>query len=379
MADYRDSVGSCLTAEVSASAVGENISQLRGCLKEGTKLCAAVKADCYGHGLATLLDVIAREADSLAVATPAEAIELRRMGYGGEVLVFSTPGACSGSEAIEALIARNVTFTVASESEVPAISQAAAAVGTPARVHVKIDTGMNRSGVPAEKAAALVRLIREQGDIRLEGLYTHFATADEADKTFARRQFNLFEETVEKCGPRENLTLHTANTAAIIDLPETHLDMVRAGIGVYGYQPSGEMLNHLPLRPSLRLTGPIMQIKTVPAGSKCGYGLTHEFTRTSRIGLVPIGYADGYFRSLSNRSVVRVAGCDSPLCGRVSMDQIIIDLTDIPDAEVGDEVEIISPRPDAPNSVESLARLAGTIPYEVTCRLGPRITRTAVD
>jgi alanine racemase len=155
--------------------------------------------------------------------------------------------------------------------------------------------------------------------------------------------------------------------------------MVRPGIAVYGYQPSDTMHTKLPLRPCLRLWGRLMQIKEVPAGARCGYGLTHTFESPARLGLVPVGYADGYPRSLSNRSVMRVRGRDAPVRGRVSMDQTIVDLTDVPDAAINDPVEIISPEPAAPNSVANLARQAGTIPYELTCRLGRRVRRVLVD
>ena len=184
-----------------------------------------------------------------------------------------------------------------------------------------------------------------------------------------------FLSTIEAAGGRAGLTLHAANSAATIDLPETHLDMVRPGIAIYGYQPSAQIVNRLPLRPALRLTGRLMQIKALPAGSRCGYGLTYTFPQATRVGLVPVGYADGYLRSLSNRSLMRIRGREAPTRGRVSMDQVIIDLTGVPNAAVGDEVEIISPDPAAANSVESLAKLAETIPYEVTCRLGRRVRR----
>jgi alanine racemase len=179
--------------------------------------------------------------------------------------------------------------------------------------------------------------------------------------------------------PRDGLIRHAANSAATIDLPQSHFDMVRPGIALYGYQPSDAMHRKLPLRPALRLVGRLMQTKTLPAGSACGYGLTHTFRRDSVVGLVPIGYGDGYLRCLSNRASVRVAGRDVPVCGRVSMDQIIVDLTDAPAARVGDEAEVISNDPSTPHSVENLARLAGTIPYEITCRLGRRVKRVLVD
>ncbi|MFW6066519.1 MAG: alanine racemase [Planctomycetota bacterium] len=374
---------SYLTAEISASAVRENLSLLRRQVSPATKLCAVVKADAYGHGLKALLPVISSGADALAVATPQEAIALREAGYERPLLMFFSPCACADGtelrEALRELIIRSVTLTVVNVSEVAAVAEAAGQARSAAQVHVMIDTGMNRSGVPAADAPALLGAVRRTSGVELTGLYTHFASADEADKTFAREQLGAFLSAVDASGGRSGLTLHAANSAAAIDLPDTHLDMVRPGIAVYGYQPSDEMHTKLPLRPCLRLWGRLMQIKDVPAGARCGYGLTHTFKSPSRLGLVPVGYADGYPRSLSNISVMRIGERELPVRGRVSMDQTIIDLTDAPEAGIGDAVEIISDRCDAPNSVANLARLAETIPYELTCRLGRRVCRVLVD
>ena len=372
-----------LTAEVSAGAVRWNLALLRQRLSGRTQLCAAVKADCYGHGLRTLVNVIAPQVDCLGVATAEEALLLRRLGYDRPVLMFFSPCA-NGDESslrqtLEELIARRVTLTLAAAEEVAPVAQAARRIGRPAAVHIKVDSGMGRSGVPAEKLPDLIDAIRTHREVVLEGLYSHLATADEADKHAAQEQLARFTAAVADVGGGAGLTLHLANSAGAIDLPQTHLDMVRPGIAVYGYQPSDAMTHRLPLRPALRVTGKLMQIKTVPAGSRCGYGLTHTFRRDSRVGLVPVGYADGYLRCFSGRTTMRVAGRDVPVCGRVSMDQTTIDLTDVPAAQVGDEVEIISADPAAPHSVECLARLAGTIPYEITCRLGPRVRRVLVD
>jgi alanine racemase len=343
-----------------------------------------VKADCYGHGLAALADVIGGEADALAVATPEEAVAVRRHGYDGQVLMFFAPCAFPDAErlaeALDELVARRITLTLVTPEEVAAVAEAARRVGTEAQVHVMIDTGMGREGTPPQRAPDLVGHIRQAPGLKLTGMYTHFATADEADKSFTREQLARFQQAVDACGPREGLTLHAAGSAALIDLRQTHLDMVRPGIAVYGYQPSDQMQTRLPLKPALRLRASLMIVKDAPAGSRCGYGLTHRFDRPSRIGLVPVGYGDGYPRCLSNRAVMRVRGHACGVRGRVSMDQTIVDLTDVPDARVGDEVEVISSDPAAPNSVESLARLAGTIPYEITCGLGKRrIRRVLVD
>ena len=366
-----------LTAEISTSAVRDNMAVLRGLLGEGVKLCPAVKANCYGHGTAMLLETICRSADMLGVATAQEAIELRDMGCDLPILVFLSPfGWGPDGDALEELIARNVTLTLGAPGEVEMAAAAARRAAATVDVHVNIDTGMNRSGVPVRSAETLVSQVRAAGGLQLRGLYTHFASADEADKTSAKHQLKCFKQIVSTIG-REGLVIHAANSAAVIDLPESHLDMVRPGISVYGYQPSDEMHRKVALRPALRLTGRLLLVKDVPAGGRCGYGLTYTFEKPGRIGLVPIGYADGYLRCLSNRSTMRVCGCDVPVRGRVSMDQTIVDLSDVPQAEAGDEVEIISSDGASRHSVENLARLAGTIPYEITTRLGRRVRRRA--
>lgn len=372
-----------LTAEISISAVEHNLALLRERIGPNTALCAVVKADCYGHGLEALLGAISRSADCLAVATPAEAVQLRRMGYERPILAFLSPCAFEDGEelrqVLDELLDAHVTMTVTARRDLPAIAEAARRVGAAAEVHVKVDTGMTRSGISPDDAPSLAEQIRNTGGVNLTGLYTHLATADEADKGPAAEQLACFGAVLKAIPHRSELTVHAANSAATIDIPEAHFDMVRPGLAVYGYQPSDQMHNRLPLRPALRLWAPLILVKQVPAGSGVGYGLTCTLDRPSTLGLVPIGYADGYLRRLSNRATVRVRDSDVPIRGCVSMDQIVIDLTDVPGPRVGEPVEIISPDPAAGHSVESLARLAGTIPYEVTCRLGRRVRRVLAD
>jgi len=376
-------VESYLTAEISAAALRHNLKALRRRLAPGVKLCVAAKANCYGHGLELVLDVLGEQADVLGVATPEEAVSLRHRGFRKPILLFFS--ACAYGEgaelrdALAQLVANDVWLTLTAPAEVRLVAEAARHVNAQALVHVKVDSGMGRSGVPAAQAAALAERVRAEPSLELVGLYTHFAVADAADKAYTLGQFACFRAAVESCGGRRGLLLHAANSAAAIDLPETHLGMVRPGIAVYGYQPSDEMHVRLPLQPCLRLTGRLMQVRPMPAGSRCGYGLRHTFQRDSRVGLVPVGYADGYLRCLTNKSVMRVRGQLVPARGTISMDQTIVDLTDVPAAAVGDEVEIVSPDPADPHSVENLARLAGTIPYEITCRLGDRVRRRLVE
>ncbi len=374
---------SYLTAEISPSAVQANINLMRASLAPGVKMCPAVKADCYGLGVGQLARAIEEVSDWLAVATPNEAINLRQLGCTKPVLTLFAP--LAGSESIPThdllceQISLGITLTLTSHDALRATAECASKVGGEAQVHVMIDTGMHRSGVAMADAPALIDEIRKSGGVKLTGLYTHFATSDEADKAYSRLQFERFGQIVKAVGGGEGLILHAANSGATIDLPEMQLDMVRPGIAVYGYQPSDEMHNRPALRPALRLWGRLMQVREISTGERCGYGQTHEFAEAGRIGLVPIGYADGYKRTLSNNATMRIRGRDVPVRGRVSMDQTIIDLTDLPDAEVGDEVEILSNDPAAPHSVENIARLAGTIPNEIITGLGKRARKVLVD
>ena len=374
---------SYLTAQISASAVRENLRLLRKRLAPATRLCAVVKADCYGHGLALLLPTISAQADALAVAVPEEAIRLRSLGYRGPILAFfSACGYAAGAELAEAqaeLIAAGIIQTLVDVDEIAPVARCARRLGTVAEVHVKVDTGMTRSGIAPASLSDMIQRIGREPLLKLSGIYTHFATADAADKTLARRQLDALRQSVGMCGLPAGVALHAANSAATIDLPESHLDMVRPGIALYGYQPSEQVQQRIPLRPALRLVGRLLQVREVRAGSSCGYGLTYTFDRDGRVGRVPVGYGDGYLRSWSNCATVRTGGCDCPVRGRVSMDQIVVDLTECRPARPGDEVEIISSDPAAPHSVENLARLAGTIPYEVTCRLGGRVERVLVE
>jgi len=367
-----------LRAEISVSALRHNIRLIRSLLAPGVKLCPVVKANAYGHGLEQVLPVMEESADMLGVAICSEAARLRRLGWQRPVLMFTTVGA-GDARKLAALIARDVTLTLAALDELRLLREAAAKAGRPAEVHVKIDSGMTRGGVAVERAPELVAAARQADFVRLTGLYTHFACAEEADKSITQAQLRRFLEAVDACGGPAGLTLHAANSAACIDLPETHLDMVRPGIAIYGCKPSDGLHRALPLRPALRLTAPIVLIKDVPAGAATGYGLTYRFPRPARLALVPVGYADGYGRCFSNVASMRLRGVDCPVRGRVSMDQTVIEISDVPQAKVGDRVEVISSDPDAPHSVANLARLADTIGYEVVSRLGQRIERVLVD
>ncbi|MDF7822536.1 alanine racemase [Pontiellaceae bacterium B12227] len=364
-----------LTASISESAVRHNISVLRKRIGPDVKLCPVVKDDCFGHGMDILFPVLAECTDGFAVAAPMEALELRSKGYHGFILCFLS-AYFDDFKVQDELVWQEITQTVMSKSALDSIEKAARRVGKPARVHLKVDTGMGRLGVPATQAGDLIAAIQESANVELSGIYTHFATADEQDRTATQNQLDLFRSILPEQG---GVTIHAANSAATLDWPETHFDMVRMGIAIYGCHPSDHMRNRADLKPCMSVKAKLISVKHMREGSRSGYGLTHEFNRDSRVGIVPIGYGDGYFRSLSGQAVVRINGRNAPVCGRVSMDQMTVDVTDITDAKVGDEVEIISADPSAPNCVENLARLAGTIPYEITCHLGHNMRHRLVD
>ena len=364
-----------LTASISASAIKHNIATLKQLAGSDVKLCPVVKDNCYGHGLDVLYPVLAELVDGFAVACPTEALALREKGWAGFILCFLS-AYFDDLDIQDELVEKGITQTVMSFSALGSIQASALRVGQTAAVHLKVDTGMGRLGVPAGQAQNLVDSIRVADGVELTGIYTHFASADEADKTSAYQQLECFRRILPD---DENLVRHAANSAAMIDLPETHFDMVRPGIAVYGCHPSDEILNRVGLNPCMEVSAKLIAIKHIPKGGRSGYGLTYEYTRDSRVGIVPVGYGDGYLCSFSSTAVVRINGAEAPVCGRVSMDQITVDLTDIPSAQVGDKVEVVSADPTAPNSVENLARLAGTVPYEITCGLGSYIHHVLVD
>ncbi|MBN2164046.1 MAG: alanine racemase [Pontiellaceae bacterium] len=364
-----------LTASISASAVRHNIEVLRSLTGPDVKLCAVVKDDCFGHGMDVLFPVLSKLVDGFAVASPIEALQLRNKGYKGFILCFLS-AYFDDFEVQDDLVWHRITQTVMSRSALASIQAAADRVGDTALVHLKVDTGMGRLGVPARQAPDMIKAINEAPDVLLTGIYTHFATADDANREEVSLQLERFRSILP---PDSGLVLHAANSAATIDFPQTHFNMVRPGIAIYGCHPSEHLENRLPLHPCMTVKAKLIAVKHVQQGSRCGYGLTHSFDRDGRVGVVPIGYGDGYFRNLSGKAVVRINGLNATVCGRVSMDQMTVDVTDIPDAAVGNEVEVISADPAAPNSVENLARLAGTIPYEITCHLGHNIRHELVD
>ena len=373
-------------AKVSKGSLRRNFAAFKNHCGQGVKICPAVKANAYGHGIEIVAPVLAEAgADMFAVASLAEAWELAELVPGVAVLVFSPiQGYRSDKGIMLDTVKAGFHLTVTDKAMLEIIAECAKEAGGVGKIHVKVDTGMGRMGVSPAAAMELVNHIVARPGLRLEGLYTHFATADEADASFAVEQLRCFEDfLVEARRAAGDVPLiHAANSAAILGLKESHFNMVRPGISSYGYLPSPSMagLKVLAgLSPVMRVESRLVLVKELPAGHTCGYGRTFRTKRPTRVGIVPIGYDDGYRRLFSNRAVMQVRAAPVPVIGRVSMDQTILDLTDVPGAQTGDLVTVISERRDDPNSVENLAAMADTIPHEITCLLGRRVMRQAVE
>jgi alanine racemase len=372
-----------LLAQIHLPRLLHNYRALRAKLKPGVAFCAPLKADAYGHGVRIVAPALHEAgADMAAVATIPEAVELRQIGWKKPILVLGNVLAVADdaerSERMDAIARHRLTVTIADEAGVRQLSTIRAA--DPIDVHLKLDTGMGRMGVVPDEAAALVKQIKSATTLRLTGIYSHFATADFELPDLAHAQLATFKDTLSRLSDLlpPGVVRHLANSAATITLPDAHFDMVRPGLALYGYWPARHMSAQIDLQPILRLVSHVTLIKNLPAGHCVGYGQSFTTTRPTRLGIVPIGYFDGYIRSLSNAAQVRVLGGLVPVIGRVSMDQMAIDLTDIPRAAVGAEVVLIDEDPRKPNSVMALAEQMGTIPYEVTCLLGQRIHRISV-
>ena len=367
-------------AHISCAALRHNVEVLKAAAG-GTPLCAMVKANAYGHGAVLVAEALSGMGIAFwGVATIAEALELRKHGVREPILLlrplelYESVG--DAEEASDALLEADIRPTIVSAEGIRLLAQRAAHRRIIARAHLKVDTGMGRTGCPADGAVELALSLRAGAFLELEGIYSHFACANERVLDFARRQQAVFQDVLERIAARgvRIPIRHLANSAAIFNLPEARLDMVRPGLALYGY--GGKYIRGSErLRPSLRLEAPVILTKWIPMGETCGYGHTFTARRKTRIGLLPLGYADGYDRRWSNAGQVSIQGRLIPVIGRVSMDLTILDLTDAPDAVAGSPVCVISDRREDPHSVESMAERLDTIPHEITCALGSRVER----
>lgn len=368
--------------EVDLDTIVSNMGHLKENVPDATRLMAVIKTDGYGHGSVPIARVL-EPLDYLygfAVATAEEALILRKSKIEKPILILGYTFPYS----YEQLVREEIRFTVFRTDTVEELAKAARAAGKPAKVHVKVDTGMSRIGVsPDEEGLLFVERLLKEEQIEVEGIFTHFARADETDKSEARRQFEtflLFVERIEKEFSVRIPIRHCANSAGIMELPETGLDMARAGIALYGLYPSEEVSREaVPLTAALSLYSHIVYIKTIHAGQSVSYGGTFTAQRTMRVATVPLGYGDGYPRSLSGKGHVLIRGKRAAILGRVCMDQFVVDVSDIPDAAEGDLVTLIGVDGREQISTESLGDLSGRFNYELVCDLGKRLPRVYVQ
>ncbi len=355
-------------AEIDLGAIENNIRFYRQ--HTGAQVMAIVKANAYGHGAVPVAQACLRAgATWLGVARPEEALELRRAGITEPVLLlgYTAPGR------YEEAIANRVSLTVWSAEQVQIASDAAMKIGETARLHIKVDSGMSRLGLPPEDALELAKTVGQTEGVSLEGLFTHFAKADEADPTptdLQERRFRLALDAVEAAGLRPPL-VHAANSAASLTRPSAWFNLVRTGIAIYGLYPSGECPLPADFRPALAWKAVLSQVKALPPGRGVSYGHMHITQGEERIGTVPVGYADGFRRILGNWALV--GGRRVPVVGRVCMDQIMLQLDAVPEAQAGDEVVLIGAQGDERITAEEVAQRWGTINYEVTCGLAARV------
>lgn len=349
---------------------------MRAHIAGGARFLAVVKADAYGHGAVPVARAaLEAGADMLAVAIPEEGIELRQAAIDAPVLVLGG----IGPWAAEAVVASDLTQVVFDEEIIRALSAAGEKLGRTAKVHIKLDTGMNRIGVrTAQEAQALARLIDSLPGIELTGCFTHMATADEDERAGTLSQiarFNALCEAIAQVHPGR-ITRHAANTASIFRYPQVHADMVRGGIALYGYPPVPEAEG---LRPAMRWVTRAVYVKTIMPGDRVSYGGLFAAQRETRVMTLPVGYADGYRRGLTGKGCVLVRGQRAPILGRVCMDQIMVDVTDIPGAQAGDEAVLLGAQGEDCISAQEMADWLGTISYEVLCSPSRRVPRVYAE
>ena len=364
-------------AEINLNAAAYNLNSMKENLEDGTRMIAVVKTDGYGHGAIP----IARMAEAydylwgFATATVEEALQLRQAGIRKPVLIlgFTFPDAC------EEIVRQEIRPTVFTMAAAEQLSREAVRQGRTVSIHIKVDTGMSRIGLKDDREGAeLVREISLLPNVELEGLYTHFARADERDKGPAREQlarFQAFAELLKDRGVKIRMH-HCSNSAGIFDLKDANMDAVRAGISIYGLYPS-EDVNRLavPVIPVMTLKSHVVYVKEIGPGTSVSYGGTFTAEKPMRIATVPVGYGDGYPRSLSNKGKVIIRGRRASILGRICMDQFMVDVTDIPEARPGDLVTLIGTDGGNGITMEDLGGLSGRFNYELACDIGKRVPR----
>lgn len=369
-------------AEVDLDAIWENMVHMKENIAENTKILAVIKTDGYGHGGVPIAKML-EQLDFMfgyAAATYEEAHVLREAGVKKPILILGyTFPYC-----YEELIREEIRPAVYRRDTVEELAAAAAKVGKKAKVHIKVDTGMGRIGItPDEEGLEFVRFLMGHPELEVEGIFTHFAKSDEEDKTSAYHQLALFQNFIDRIQTELGLTIpvkHCSNSAAILEMPQANMDMVRAGITTYGLYPSEEVSKDIvPLRAAMSLYSHIVYCKTIHAGQSVSYGGLFTAQKDTRVATIPVGYGDGYPRSLSGKGYVLIRGKKAPILGRVCMDQFMVDISEIPGVMEGDKVTLLGVDGTERITAEELGELSGRFNYEFVCDLGKRIPRVYIQ
>ena len=367
-------------AKIDLDAIASNMERMKRNLKPDTKIMAVIKADGYGHGAVPIAQML-ENVDYIwgyAVATLDEAVVLKSEGMKKPVLVLG----CVFPDQYMEMLKYDIRMNVYTEEMAEAISEMAAREGVTAYMHIKLDTGMARLGFDTDiESVEAIHRISQMKNVCMEGIFTHFAKADEADKSFTQKQIQDFVWITQELKKRnvEFQYEHCANSAAIIDVPDANFDLVRAGISTYGLYPSEEVCKeNVGLKPALALKSHVAFVKEIDAGTPVSYGGTFVSEKHMKIATIPVGYADGYPRNLSNVGYVLIRGKKAPILGRVCMDQFMVDVTDIEGVSFGDKVTLIGRDGNEIITVEDLGALSGRFNYEFICDLGKRIPRVYV-
>lgn len=360
-------------AEIKLSNLNHNLAQIRKIIASGVKVMVCIKADAYGHGLIPVAKrLVCCGVDYLGVASIDEGIKLRKANIGLPILVL---GLILKND-IEPLFKYGLSATVSSEELALALNKRALSLDKPANIHIKIDTGMGRIGVAHKQALKFIKYIQRLKFVNTEGIFTHFACAD-SNRNFTSRQTALFGGLIAELR-KEAISIplvHAANSAGIINYEDSHFNMVRPGLIVYGLYPfNAACIN---LKPVLSLKTKVIYVKKMPKGRGISYGHTYVTKKNTTIVTLPIGYGDGYPRNLSDRAPVLIRGKRFKISGRICMDQMMVDVQDTP-VKIGDEVVLIGCQGKNKITAEELAGLSNTIPYEITCGLGSRIPRVYI-
>lgn len=370
-----------IQAEIDLDAMTYNLEHIKKNLKPGTKIIAVLKADGYGHGAVPLGRRIQQDPEvwGIAVATVEEGVELREAGITKPILILGY----TYQEDYQKIVDMDFRPAVFKKSMAQELSKAAVRAGKTLKIHIKIDTGMTRIGYRnVETDVPEILEISRLAGIEVEGIFTHFARADETDTTPARIQYEKFQEFLHAL-EEEGLSIpmkHCSNSAGIIRMQEANLDAVRAGIILYGLYPSPEVEQEpVPLKPLMSLRSHIAYIKTVEPGVEISYGGIFTTTRKTRVATIPVGYADGYARGLSNKGSVLIRGKRAPILGRVCMDQFMVDVTDIPEARELDQVTLLGKDQEDCITMEELGNLSGRFNYEFACCISKRVPRVYLE